>query len=195
MGLFAAIKRSAKECGAPRVLQVGGFPAELFPQPCFQAKTARYAERRSSAPHDPRARQAALEHLQPQAGRSAQAMAQWAPGRSASAWPRCNKCAWTGIAVALGEGATEAVGGMSCSTPLRVARGACDLPLGGESSPATRRVAAKPLAQAAGLSRATCRRSAGSRAGGGRWRGTRHSPLRRRRRRCLFRRRPWSPVR
>lgn len=65
----------------------------------------------------------------------------------------------------------------------------------GESSPATRRVAAKPLAQAAGLSRATCRRSAGSRAGGGRWRGTRHSPLRRRRRRCLFRRRPWSPVR
>jgi len=75
VGLFAAIKRSAKECGAPRVLQVGGFPAELFPQPCFQAKTARYAERRSSAPHDPRARQAVLERLQPKARRPAKALA------------------------------------------------------------------------------------------------------------------------
>lgn len=118
MGLFATIKRSAKECGLPRVLQVGGFAAELFPQPCFQAKTARYAEN----PRDPYARQAVLEHLQPQARRSAKAMA--AQKLSPEGWPRIRRTFF---------------GDMSRSTPLPVASEVCARHLVGESRPAPSR--------------------------------------------------------
>ena len=194
MGLFAAIKRSAKECGAPRVLQVGGFPAELFPQPCFQAKTARYAgaglrpHRSSRPPGCPRTLATTGRTLGP------------GDGPMGAGQVRFGVAAMQQVRLDRHRGSARRGRHRGCRRHV-----VFDSVAGGErglrSSPWGRVKPGDPAggrqaaAQAAGLSRATCRRSAGSRAGGGRWRGTRHSPLRRRRRRCLFRRRPWSPVR